>query len=197
MPRPLILASSSLGKLREFAAFFQDHIPGWTLHLKPAELEVEETGTTFVENARLKATTVAKTLGEWTLADDSGLSVQALNGAPGIHSARYAATDAARIERLLKEMEGIPNRQATFHCALALADTQGQVRVQVEGVCEGEILTQPRGEGGFGYDPLFWVPEVGLTFAEMSPAQKAEIGHRGRALQALKEQLLMLGTALG
>ncbi|MEN9231162.1 MAG: RdgB/HAM1 family non-canonical purine NTP pyrophosphatase [Thermostichus sp. DG02_5_bins_236] len=197
MPRPLILASSSSGKLREFAAFFREHTPGWVMHLKPAELEVEETGATFVENAQLKATTVAKTLGQWSIADDSGLSVQALNGAPGIHSARYAPTDAARIERLLKEMDGIPNRQATFHCALALVDPQGQVRACVEGVCQGQILTQPQGHGGFGYDPLFWVPELGLTFAQMSPAQKEEIGHRGQALRALKEQLLILGASLG
>ncbi|MCF2972012.1 RdgB/HAM1 family non-canonical purine NTP pyrophosphatase [Synechococcus sp. Nb3U1] len=206
MPRPLILASSSPGKLREFESFFRDHIPGWRLRLKPAELEVEETGATFAENALLKATTVAKALGEWTLADDSGLSVRALNGAPGIHSARYAPTDAARIERLLREMDGIPNlatrgaehpREATFHCALALVDPQGQVRALAEGVCQGQILTQPQGRGGFGYDPLFWVPELGLTFAEMSPAQKEELGHRGQALRALKEQLLILGTSLG
>ncbi|MFQ3584823.1 MAG: RdgB/HAM1 family non-canonical purine NTP pyrophosphatase [Cyanobacteriota bacterium] len=199
MPRPLILASSSPGKLREFNAFFQACAcaSGWELRLKPAELEVEETGATFAENALLKATTVAKALGEWTIADDSGLSVKALKGAPGIHSARYAPTDAARIDRLLKEMDGIPDREATFHCAVALADPQGQVRALVEGVCQGQILTQPRGEGGFGYDPLFWVPELGLTFAEMSSAQKEEIGHRGRALRALKEQLLILGASLG
>ncbi|MFQ3613238.1 MAG: non-canonical purine NTP pyrophosphatase, partial [Cyanobacteriota bacterium] len=131
MPRPLILASSSPGKLREFNAFFQACASVWELRLKPAELEVEETGATFAENALLKAITVAKALGEWTIADDSGLSVKALKGAPGIHSARYAPTDAARIARLLKEMDGIPNlaaqgvehpREATFHCAVALVN---------------------------------------------------------------------------
>ncbi len=197
MPRPLILASSNPGKLQEFKAFFQACASGWELRLKPAELEVEETGSTFAENALLKATTVAKALGEWSIADDSGLSVKALNGAPGIQSARYGPTDAARIERLLREMEGIRNREATFHCALALVDPQGQVRALVEGVCQGEILTQPRGQGGFGYDPLFWVPEVGLTFAEMSPAQKEAISHRGKALRALREQLLILEASLG
>ncbi|MGQ9836857.1 MAG: RdgB/HAM1 family non-canonical purine NTP pyrophosphatase [Cyanobacteriota bacterium] len=206
MPRPLILASSSPGKLREFKAFFQAYASVWELRLKPAQLQVEETGATFAENALLKATTVAKVLGEWTIADDSGLSVKALKGAPGIHSARYAPTDAARIHRLLKEMEGIPAvaepgaehpRAAAFHCAVALVDPQGQVRALVEGVCQGQILTQPRGQGGFGYDPLFWVPKLGLTFAEMSPAQKEEIGHRGQALRALKEQLHILGASLG
>ncbi len=197
MPCPLILASSSPGKLREFNAFFQSWAAVWELRLKPAEMEVEETGVTFAENALLKARTVAKTLREWAIADDSGLSVQALNGAPGIHSARYAPNDAARIERLLMELDGIPNRQATFHCAIALVDPQGQVRALVEGVCRGEILTQPRGQGGFGYDPLFWVPELGLTFAEMDLTQKEAIGHRGQALRALREQLLILGASLG
>ncbi len=197
MLRSLILASSSLGKWREFNAFFQAHAPAWELRRMPPEIEVEETGTTFAENALLKAKAVAEALREWAIADDSGLAVEALGGAPGIHSARYAPDDAARIERLLREMAGIPNRRATFHCAIALVDPQGGVRALVEGVCPGEILTQPRGEGGFGYDPLFWVPEVGLTFAEMSPAQKEDLGHRGQALRALKEQLLALESSLG
>ncbi|MFT0812882.1 RdgB/HAM1 family non-canonical purine NTP pyrophosphatase [Synechococcus sp. OH20] len=197
MPRSLILASSSPGKWREFNAFFQAHAPAWELRPMPAELTVEESGSTFVENALLKAKAVAKALREWAIADDSGLAVAALGGAPGIHSARYANSDAARIQRLLQEMEGIPNRRATFHCAIALVDPQGQVQALVEGLCHGEILTQPRGKGGFGYDPLFWVPEVELTFAEMSPAQKEAIGHRGQALRALKEQLLALEGSLG
>ncbi|MFS8855303.1 RdgB/HAM1 family non-canonical purine NTP pyrophosphatase [Synechococcus sp. H55.7] len=197
MPRSLILASSSPGKWREFNAFFQAHAPAWELLRLPAAIEVEETGTTFAENALLKAKAVAKALREWAIADDSGLAVAALGGAPGIHSARYANSDAARIQRLLQEMEGIPNRRATFHCAIALVDPQGQVQALVEGLCHGEILTQPRGKGGFGYDPLFWVPEVELTFAEMSPAQKEAIGHRGQALRALKEQLLALEGSLG
>jgi XTP/dITP diphosphohydrolase len=150
-----------------------------------------------VENALLKAKAVATALGEWAIADDSGLAVAALGGAPGVHSARYAPDDAARIQRLLREMEGISNRQATFHCAIAVVDPQGQVQALVEGLCHGEILTQLRGEGGFGYDPLFWVPEVGLTFAEMSPTQKEAVSHRGQALRALKEQLLILERRLG
>lgn len=197
MARPLILASSNSGKWREFSTFFQLHAPAWELRPLPAELTVEESGSTFAENALLKAKAVAESLGEWAIADDSGLAVAALGGAPGIHSARYAPDDAARIQRLLREMEGIPNRQATFHCAIAVVDPQGQVQALVEGLCHGEILTQPRGEGGFGYDPLFWVPEVGLTFAEMSPAQKEAVGHRGQALRALKEQLLILERSLG
>ncbi len=197
MARPLILASSNSGKWREFNAFFQLHAPAWELRPMPAELTVEESGSTFAENALLKAKAVAESLGEWAIADDSGLAVEALGGAPGIHSARYAPNDAARIQRLLREMEGIPNRKASFHCAIALVDPQGQVQALVEGICHGEILARPRGEGGFGYDPLFWVPEVGLTFAEMSPAQKEALGHRGQALRALQEQLLILERSLG
>jgi len=197
MPRSLVLASSNPGKWREFHAFFQAHAPRWELRPLPTAIEVEESGSTFVENALLKAKAVATALGEWAIADDSGLAVAALGGAPGVHSARYAPDDAARIQRLLREMEGISNRQATFHCAIAVVDPQGQVQALVEGLCHGEILTQPRGEGGFGYDPLFWVPEVGLTFAEMSPTQKEAVSHRGQALRALKEQLLILERRLG
>jgi XTP/dITP diphosphohydrolase len=165
----------------------------------PQDLEVEETGATFAENACLKAVAVAQATGCWALADDSGLEVAALGGAPGVQSARYAATDRARIERLLKDLaraeqdarkeqrEG--DRRARFVAALALADPRGQVVVEVEGVCEGTILPAPLGEGGFGYDPVFWVEEAGQSFAQMDPAVKARFSHRGRAFQALKPRL--------
>jgi len=138
---------------------------------------VEETGATFAENARLKAAAVAQASGCWALADDSGLSVTALAGEPGVQSARYADSDAARITRLLRELEaanqrradaGLPeDRSAHFTAALAVADPSGRIRLEVEGYCPGEILESPRGEGGFGYDPVFLVPELALTFAEM------------------------------
>ena len=171
---------------------------------------MEETGRTFAENARLKAVAVARATGCWALADDSGLSVDALGGAPGVHSARYADSDAARIERLLSELADAnaattngaspeatspANRHARFTAALAVADPTGQVVLEVEGHCPGTILEAPRGGGGFGYDPVFFVPEAGLTFAEMSHGQKAELGHRGRAFAALKPQLQTLLTA--
>ena len=186
----LVIASGNAGKVREFGRLLADL--GLETQAQPEGLEVEETGTTFAANARLKAEAVARTTGCWALADDSGLSVDALGGAPGVHSARYADSDSARIERLLQELRTAPNRNAQFTAALALANPAGEVVLEVEGICPGTILEAPRGEGGFGYDPVFFVPEAGLTFAEMPHSQKAELGHRGRAFAALKPRLQAL-----
>ena len=191
----LVIASGNAGKVREFGALLADL--GLETQAQPEGLDVEETGNTFADNARLKAEAVARATGCWALADDSGLSVDALGGAPGVHSARYADTDSARIERLLRELKAAgadthEARAARFTAALALANPQGEVVLEVEGLCPGLILAVPRGEGGFGYDPVFFVPEAGLTFAEMPHSQKAELGHRGRAFAALKPQLQTL-----
>ena len=188
----LIIASGNAGKVREFSSL----LAGLPLRVtaQPEGVEVEETGTTFAANARLKAAAVARATGCWALADDSGLSVEALGGAPGVHSARYAASDRARIERLLRELEG-KQRRACFTAALALADPAGTIVLEVEGKCPGEILTAPRGTGGFGYDPVFHVPEVGLSFAEMDASLKSRIGHRGRAFALLEPRLRELFTA--
>jgi XTP/dITP diphosphohydrolase len=212
---PLVMASGNAGKIREFAALLAD-LPV-ELRAQPEGLEVEETGSSFAENARLKASAVALISGCWSLADDSGLAVAALGGAPGVHSARYAASDPERIARLLRELEvalaavghgaylpaaaaitpaeaaanGV-DRSARFTAALAVADPSGTIRLEVEGHCPGVILEAPRGEGGFGYDPVFLVPELQLTFAEMDKATKARIGHRGRAFAALEPQLRAL-----
>jgi XTP/dITP diphosphohydrolase len=188
----LVIASGNAGKVREFGRLLADL--GLEAQPQPEGLEVEETGSTFAENARLKAEAVARATGCWALADDSGLSVDALGGAPGVHSARYADTDTARIQRLLQELADAgattPSaRSAQFTAALALASPEGEVVLEVEGICPGTILEAPRGEGGFGYDPVFFVPEAKLTFAEMPHSQKAELGHRGRAFAALKPQL--------
>ena len=188
----LVIASGNAGKVREFAQLLEDL--GLDTQPQPEGIEVEETGSTFAANARLKAEAVAKATGQWALADDSGLSVDALGGVPGVHSARYAATDAARIERLLQELHDAgaldpEARSARFTAALALADPSGRVVLDVEGNCPGQILMACRGDGGFGYDPVFYVPEVQLSFAEMPKALKAEVGHRGRAFAALKPQL--------
>ncbi|NEO27021.1 MAG: RdgB/HAM1 family non-canonical purine NTP pyrophosphatase, partial [Kamptonema sp. SIO4C4] len=150
--------------------------------------DIEETGATFQENAELKASQVAKALGEWAIADDSGLSVRALNGAPGLYSARYGSSDADRIQRLLKELGDSTERAAEFICAIAMARPNGEIALSTQGICPGEILHSPRGTGGFGYDPIFYVPDYQLTFAEMSPQQKDEISHRGRAFQKLLPQ---------
>jgi XTP/dITP diphosphohydrolase len=203
---PLVIASSNAGKIREFAALLAD-LP-LEIRPQPEGLEVEETGTTFAANARLKAEAVAHATGCWALADDSGLAVDALGGAPGLFSARYAASDPERIARLLRELEAataavgkapeagneareqvIAERRARFTAALAVADPSGQIRLEVEGHCPGVILEAPRGAGGFGYDPIFLVPELGQTFAEMDKAIKGRIGHRGRAFALLEPGL--------
>lgn len=227
VPTPLVIASGNAGKVREFAHLLAD-LP-LEIRPQPEGLEVEETGRTFAENARLKATAVALATGCWALADDSGLAVAALGGAPGVHSARYAATDPERIERLLRELTAAigpadtratdpagasagaptsdspaattlagdaaaasPDRRACFTAALAVADPNGAIVLEVEGHCPGLILEAPRGAGGFGYDPVFLVPEAGLTFAEMDKTIKASIGHRGRAFALLEPGLRQL-----
>lgn len=184
------LASTNAHKLEELQALFADGAGGWRFAGPPAPLEVEETGTTFVENALLKAQAGAAAFGGPCLADDSGLVVEALDGRPGVYSARYAATDEARIEKLLGELAGFPEarRGAAFVCAMALAWPDGRT-ITVEGRCEGRIADRPSGRGGFGYDPVFFVPEVGLTFAELDPARKNVISHRARAAARLREAL--------
>ncbi|MGI8504055.1 MAG: RdgB/HAM1 family non-canonical purine NTP pyrophosphatase [Hassallia sp.] len=183
----LVVATSNPGKLREMQAYLADL--GWELTLKPEELEVEETGDTFAANACLKASQVALATGNWAIADDSGLQIDALGGSPGVYSARYGKTDSERIARVLRELKDEPNRQAQFVCAIAIARPDGAIALQSEGVCRGEILESPRGNGGFGYDPIFYVPEKQLTFAEMTPDLKRSISHRGKAIEALLPQL--------
>jgi XTP/dITP diphosphohydrolase len=189
---PLVVATQNPGKLKEFQHHLSD-LP-WSLQMMPSDLEVEETGQTFMENARLKASQVAKQLGRWAIADDSGLEVSALNGAPGVYSARYGQDDADRIARLLRELGDTLQRSAQFVCALALAHPDGEIVGQAEGICPGEILYEMQGRGGFGYDPVFYVPAIGLTYAEMSKDQKRDISHRGRAIAALIPQLQKLSV---
>ncbi len=198
-PTPLVIASGNAGKVREFASLLAE-LP-LVVRPQPEGLEVEETGATFADNARLKAEAVARATGCWALADDSGLAVDALGGAPGVLSARYAPTDAERIARLLAELAAVdattPERRgAAFVAALALADPNGRVRLAVEGRCEGRIIEAPRGDGGFGYDPVFLVPVLNLTFAEMDKATKGRVGHRGRAFALLEPGLRELLGAL-
>ena len=186
----LVVATGNPGKLKEMQALLADL--DWELRLKPTELEVEETGTTFAENACLKASQVALATGEWAIADDSGLEVEALDGAPGVFSARYAENDAACIARLLKELEGESNRAARFACAVAIARPDGTIALQAQGVCLGEILRSPQGMGGFGYDPVFYSPDHQLSFAEMPAEIKRSISHRGKAFQQLIPRLTAL-----
>ena len=159
---------------------------------KPSGWGCTLTGTTFAANARLKAQAVAAATGEWALADDSGLSVDALDGAPGVHSARYAPTDPERIARLLKAMNGSDQRQGYFCAALCIAAPDGTILLEVEGRCDGLITAAPRGDQGFGYDPIFEVAGTGRTFAEMPLAEKKQHGHRGKAFSLLAPKLRQL-----
>jgi XTP/dITP diphosphohydrolase len=196
-PAVLVIASGNAGKIREFAHLLAS-LP-LAVQPQPDGMEVEETGSSFAANARLKAEAVARATGQWALADDSGLAVAALGGAPGVHSARYADSDTSRIARLLRELgaaddqrqaQGLPSdRRAAFVAALAVADPSGAIRLEVEGRCDGEILEAPRGSGGFGYDPVFFVPETGLSYAEMDKGLKGRLGHRGRAFAQLEPRL--------
>ena len=191
----LIVATSNPGKLREMQAYLTDS--QWELALKPAELDVDETGDTFAANACLKASEVAIALNCWTIADDSGLQVDALNGAPGIYSARYANSDKERIDRMLLELGKFPEpsqRQAQFVCAVAVARPDGTIAAQAEGICRGEILTAVRGVDGFGYDPIFYVPAKQLAFAEMSVETKRSISHRGIAFAIIRQKLTEIAT---
>ena len=185
--KTLVIASGNAGKIREFEGLLKA-LPV-NVRPQPEGLEVEETGTTFAANARLKAIAVARATGEWALADDSGLSVDALDGAPGVHSARYAPTDPERIARLLTALNGSSQRKAHFCAALCIAAPDGRVLLEVEGRCKGQITRTARGEQGFGYDPIFEVDGTELTFAEMPLAEKKQHGHRGRAFAALEPQL--------
>ena len=175
----IVIATANLGKLKDFRNILSN-LP-LTILSPPNGFDVKETGKTFAENARLKALACAELTGKWALADDSGLNVDALNGAPGVHSARYASTDEGRIRKLLNELNNFTNRRATFNAALCLA-SPNEILLEVQASCLGCISHSPRGKEGFGYDPIFEVEGTGLTFAEMSKYQKSIYSHRGKAL---------------
>ncbi len=194
MPK-LMLATTNPGKIAEFKSLLEQSGLGMSLELlMPADWpeplpEVDETGATFAENARLKAFTLARATGLLALADDSGLCVDALDGRPGLHSARWAgigATDADRNAKLLFAMADVPRdkRTARYVCVVSLAMPNG-ASVEAEGICDGVIAEAPSGSSGFGYDPLFWVSELGRTVAELTDTEKSQISHRARALAAL------------
>ncbi|MBC1499898.1 XTP/dITP diphosphatase [Listeria weihenstephanensis] len=192
--KKLVIATNNIGKAKEFEKLFGAHgIEILTLADFPEIGEIEETGTTFAENAALKAETVSKQIGQVVIGDDSGLIVDALDGAPGIYSARYAGNqhnDADNNKKLLQELSGVPNdaRQAKFHCTLAIA-IPDQTTQFFSGECEGSILTAPQGENGFGYDPLFYVAEFDKSMAEIAPEQKNKISHRAKALEKVSKNI--------
>ena len=164
------------------------------------DIDVEETGTTFEENSFLKANAVMQATGLPALADDSGIAVDALNGEPGIYSARYGfddtLDDAGRVQLLLKNMENVPDgqRQAKFVCVITLVTPDGQT-IQARGEVHGEVLREVRGEGGFGYDPIFYYPPFGKTLAQVAPEEKNQVSHRAKALQVFYEKLKEAGYA--
>jgi XTP/dITP diphosphohydrolase len=185
----LLIATRNRGKVRELEEMLADlPVKLRSLNDFPNVVEPEENGATFIENAELKATYYARQTGLCALADDSGLAVAALGGAPGVLSARYAgaeASDAERIAKLLREIEAAENRAARFVCAMAIADASGAIKFVGEGVCEGFITDAPRGANGFGYDPIF-VPEgFAETFGELSGEVKRQISHRARAVNKI------------
>ncbi len=182
----LVIASGNAHKVAEIGAMLA--VVELDVLAKPDDLEIEETGATYGENARLKAETVARVTGEWSLADDSGLEVDALDGRPGLFSARYAPTDHERIHRLLKELADSLYRGASFISAMALADPTGQVVAESQGICRGLILRAPEGHGS-GYDTLFWVREAGCSYALMGEHLKSRLGSRGKAARAMAPSL--------
>jgi XTP/dITP diphosphohydrolase len=189
----LLLATRNPNKTREFRELLVDQFEIADLSTYPEVTLPEETGTTFEQNATLKAVGVSTAVDGLVIADDSGLEVDALNGAPGIYSARYGgvnASDAANIDKLLRELElgNAPSRSARFRCVIALARA-GKALGTLAGVVEGGILDQPRGKGGFGYDPVFQPTGFEETFAEMAPQLKNRISHRGKAVAALQKKL--------
>lgn len=191
----LVLATGNKGKVAELEGLLQPL--GW--QVKPQSewnfAEVEETGLTFIENAILKARHAAEKTGLPALADDSGLAVNALDGAPGIYSARYAGlgcTDQENIDKLLAALQDIPDaeRQASFHCVLVyMRHANDPTPIVCHGRWDGMIATAQHGDHGFGYDPVFWLPELNCTAAQLSASQKQQLSHRGKALRQLVEQL--------
>lgn len=187
----VIIATKNPGKAKEFEHIFASRGYAVRTLLDFPEIEdVEETGSTFEENATLKAESVSKQLNKIVIGDDSGLMVDALEGRPGIYSARYAGEqkdDQANIDKVLAELAGVPEekRTARFYCALAVA-IPGKESITVSGTCEGRMLKERRGTNGFGYDPVFFVPEKGVAMAELSSDEKNKISHRANALKKLE-----------
>jgi XTP/dITP diphosphohydrolase len=189
---PLVIASGNPGKITEI----QELLAGFPIEIKSLNdfgpiPEVQEDGETFDENAYKKASFASKILGIPALADDSGLVVEALGGAPGVLSARYAgenATDEQRVAKLLKEMKGQINRNAAFVCVLSIAVPSGPA-LTYEARCEGLIAEQSAGQNGFGYDPIFFYPPLNKTFGQMTIAEKSQVSHRGKALNELKQEV--------
>lgn len=191
----LVIATQNKNKLREFREILKDlQIEVRSLDDFGPTPQAIEDGDTFEENAYKKALHTAKVLGLPAIADDSGLVVEALDGAPGVYSARYAGknvTDEDNLQKLLTDLKGVENRRAYFQCVLSIAVPSGPA-LTYEGRCDGVILDEKRGESGFGYDPVFYFEEYGKTFAELTMEEKNRVSHRGKALSEVKSELNMI-----
>lgn len=197
MTRKLLIATGNRGKFQEYCQLLRG-VPYQLTSLRDEAIEAdaEETGTTYEQNATLKAAGYARVSGLLTLADDSGIEVDALDGGPGVGSARFGGlglSDADRVRLLLARLQGVPpaRRGARFVCVIALLGPDVPLQL-VHGECPGTIAPEPRGEGGFGYDPVFFLPELGVTVAELPPEQKNRVSHRGKAAAAARQVLLDL-----
>ncbi|MEZ4524833.1 MAG: XTP/dITP diphosphatase [Desulfobacterales bacterium] len=199
IPKILVIATRNKGKTAEIRNLLKD----FPIEIKNLDdfgpiPDVEEDGQTFDDNAYKKASFTARVLGFPALADDSGLTVEALGGRPGVHSARYGGeglSDRDRYEKLLKEMEGKENRKAAFECVISLAVPTGPA-LTYEGRCEGILALDPAGESGFGYDPIFFYPPLNKTFAQMTAEEKNQVSHRGKALQEMQNEFDKIMTWL-
>jgi len=182
----LVIASGNSGKVEELSTMLRPL--GLCIYSQPEGLKIEETGQTYGDNARLKATTVARLTGHWALADDSGLEVDALAGAPGVLSARYAASPRERLDRLLAELGSTPYRSAALVSAMALSDPGGDVVLESQGCCRGSLLETPIGPGE-GYDTLFWLREAAMTYAQLPQHLRFKLGSRGKAARQMADGL--------
>ena len=184
----LFLASKNKGKIEEYKKLLAG--VNCKLLLQPESLEVEEDGLTFRDNAIKKASEVSRKTNNFSIADDSGICIEALDGKPGIYSSRYAENDQKRIERVLKELDGVQNRSAFFIANICVCSPNGEVIIESEAKCHGNIILNPRGKGGFGYDPIFEESSTIFTFAEMNNDIKDSCSHRGIALKKIIPDLI-------
>ncbi len=184
----LYLASKNKGKIEEYKKLLAG--VSCKLLLQPESLEVEENGLTFRDNAIKKASEVSRKTNNFSIADDSGICIEALDGKPGIYSSRYAENDQKRIERVLKELDGVQNRSAFFIANICVCSPNGEVIIESEAKCHGRIIFNSRGKGGFGYDPIFEESSTRLTFAEMNNDIKDNCSHRGKALKKIIPHLI-------
>tara|TARA_Y100001978_G_scaffold202428_1_gene223520 strand:+ start:5567 stop:6151 length:585 start_codon:yes stop_codon:yes gene_type:complete len=190
MKKILYIASKNPGKILEYKKLLSE--VNCQLVLQPDFIEIIESGKTFKENAAIKACEVSKKMKNYAIADDSGLCIEALNGKPGIHSSRYADNDQERIKRVLSELEGIEDRRAFFIANVCVASPVGELVLDIEARCYGNILLQSRGNNGFGYDPIFQEKNTELTFAEMTDDLKDKLSHRGKAASKVIPELIKI-----